>query len=116
MPSTTSTTAAAVNCEQTVSDVKTAIVNGLNSIDANPKTESNEGRTIFTAFVRMDAACRPQASTALSDVIQFLSTQANGRKPKTQQAVNAAITDFCKSRPQGVGLTPEAQATCAAHP
>jgi hypothetical protein len=64
----------------------------------------------------MDGACRAQASTAISDVIQFLSTQGNGRKPNTQQAVNAALTAFCKSLPNGVTLTPDAQSTCAAHP
>ncbi|MBV9411950.1 MAG: hypothetical protein JO148_10155 [Acidimicrobiia bacterium] len=114
--STSPTTDAAVRCDQTVADVKTAIVNGLNSIDADPKTESKEGKTIFAAFARMDSVCKAQASTALSDVIQFLSTQANGRKPNTQQAVNAALTAVCKSLPQGVTLTPDAQATCAAHP
>jgi|GEM_PF-6544865 len=116
VPSPTTTTAVPVKCDQAISNVKTAIVNGLNSIDANPKTENNQGKTIVNAFVRMDSACRAEASTAVSDVIQFLSTQASGRKPNTQQAVNAAITAACKSVPKGVTLTPEAQATCAAHP
>ena len=116
LPSTTTTNGAALKCDETITDVKTAIVNGLNSIDANPKTESQEGRTLTAAFRRMVSVCRTQASTALSDVIQFLSSQANGRKPTTQQAVNGALTAVCKSVPQGVALTSDAQATCAAHP
>jgi hypothetical protein len=116
VPTTTSTTAVPLKCDQAIADVKTAIVNGLNSIDANPKTESKQGKTIFNAFVRMNGVCRTQASTALSDVIQFLSTQGNGRKPNTQQAANSALTAVCKSLPKGATLTPDAQATCAAHP
>jgi hypothetical protein len=110
-----STTGPPGDCNQAIANVKAAIANGINSVDADPATENNAGVPIFTAFTAMGVACQAQASTALSDVIQFLSAQAPQHKPATEKAINSVIKAFCTGVPRGIALTPEAKATCAAH-
>jgi Fe-S cluster biogenesis protein NfuA len=115
VPPTTTTAALPADCSQAITNVKTAIVNGANSVDADPATENNAGVPIFTAFTTMGVACHAEASTAISDVIQFLSTQAPQHKPPTAKAINAVIKAFCNGVPKGTTLTPEAQGICGAH-
>lgn len=111
----TTTSALPADCSQAIANVKTAIVNGANSVDTNPAAENTAGGPIFTAFTSMSVACHAQAGAAISEVIQFLSTEAPQHKPPTEKAINAVIKGFCGAVPKGTALTPEAQTTCAGH-
>ena len=112
---TSSTIAVPADCSQAIANVKTAIVNGANSVDADPAAENTAGVPIFNAFAGMAVACHDQPGTAYSEVILFLSSQNPFHKLQTQEAIVALVKAFCHGVPPGVTLTPAAKSTCAAH-